>query len=171
MSLLGMTLFPLNVQEYKYYINMNINIKRGTVMINSQFSFVFQSSQYCLFLTSLLQHQALSICQNRISLPLLLHQLLIFIALFSLQLINTMLGCTRQQLIFFQNLPLRERVRVQDQPNSNTFLLLLIIKKHFTSSYHVFLYRRRESTMIKTTTFMFSQRTHFHCLNSYHSRI
>ena len=77
-------------------------------MISISTVFCIQSLQHSLYSTSLLRLQALSVCRNKISLPLLLHQLLVFIALYSLQLINTMLGYTRQQLIFVQNLPLRE---------------------------------------------------------------
>lgn len=105
MYLPGVTLFPLNVQGYRLYLNMKYE-KRNW---HGQY---LNSLLYLELATLLIFDFSIMtlgfICWNRISLPLLLHQLLIFIALYSLQLINTMLGYTRQQLIFFQNLPLRE---------------------------------------------------------------
>lgn len=105
MSLPGVTLFPLNVQGYRHYLSMKYE-KRNW---HGQY---LNSLLYLELATLLIFDFSIMtlgfICQNRISLPLLLHQLLIFIALYSLQLINTMLGYTCQQLIFFQNLPLKE---------------------------------------------------------------
>ena len=141
-------------------------------MISISTVFCIQSLQHSLYSTSLLWLQALSVCRNKISLPLLLHQLLVFIALYSLQLINTMLGYTCQQLIFFQNLPLRECM--------DTLVKQLHLPPHhhhqkafcqFLSCFFFFLYRGSQRTMIETTTFIFTHRTCFHCLNSYHSRV
>lgn len=171
MSPLGMTLFPLNVQEYKYYINMNINIKRGTVMINFSIlfcileftvSFIFDFSITTLSFIHLSE-------QNFSSFPTPLasyfhcpifpiadqyHVRLHTVATYILSELATKRTCEGTGLAKQQHL---------SPPHHH--------QKAFYQFLSCFLYRRRESTMIKTTTFMFSQRTHFHCLNSYHSRI